>query len=332
MQVKVDREWRLEIRRHHTSVHLLQYSLREIVGPDVVQAGSWVGPERMRFDFRSSGGALSAAQRAEVSQCINRIIRDDSPVETFELPIEEARKRGALAMAGESYGEVVRVLQAGPSLELCGGTHAHRTGELGLFVLLSESSIGSGIRRIEGLVSQAAERFVIQQQQQLAALSAQLVVRPEEVVERVHRLGQELRERERELAEVRQRNANMQARDLASQAETIGPFQYIAVYLEDAATESLKELANALASRLQPEPYVLVLMGSDQGRLALLVVANQAAVQQGAHAGNLLRSIVPLVGGKGGGSATQAQGGGSISAGVAEAMQAAHGALRAMVQ
>ena len=129
--------WRREIRRHHTSAHLLQRALREVLGDDVAQAGSWVGTDRMRFDFRWSAGALSPDQRHEVAHRVNRMIRDDSPLQTRELPLDEAKQTGAVWMFGEKYGELVRVVQAGPSVEFCGGTHAHSTGELGLFVILN---------------------------------------------------------------------------------------------------------------------------------------------------------------------------------------------------
>ncbi|MGC8484945.1 MAG: alanine--tRNA ligase, partial [Candidatus Baltobacteraceae bacterium] len=170
--------WRREIRRHHTSAHLLQRALREVLGDDVAQAGSWVGIDRMRFDFRWSAGALSPEQRREVAHRVNRMIRDDSPLQTRELPLDEAKQTGAVWMFGEKYGERVRVVQAGPSIEFCGGTHAHSTGELGLFVLLNESSIGSGVRRIESCVSESAEQFVTKQQDMVAAISGALATNP----------------------------------------------------------------------------------------------------------------------------------------------------------
>ena len=154
--------WRREIRRHHTSAHLLQRALKDVLGDEVNQAGSWVGIDRMRFDFRWPQGALTPEQRRAVAHRVNEMIRDDSHLVTRVLPLEEARKTGAIWMAGEKYGDMIRVVQAGPSVEFCGGTHSHSTGELGMFVILSESSIGSGIRRIESCVSAAAEEYVEQ--------------------------------------------------------------------------------------------------------------------------------------------------------------------------
>ena len=138
----VSAEWRREIRRHHTSAHLLQRALKDVLGDEVTQAGSWVGIDRMRFDFRSPGGGLSPEQKRDVARRVNEMIRDDTPLETRVLGIEEARASGAIMMFGEKYGDRVRVVKAGPSVEFCGGTHAHSTGELGMFVILNEFSDG----------------------------------------------------------------------------------------------------------------------------------------------------------------------------------------------
>ena len=137
----------------------LQRALKDVLGEEVKQAGSWVGIDRMRFDFRWPRGALTPEQKREIAHRVNEMIRDDSHLVTRVLPLEEAKQTGAIWMAGEKYGELIRVVQAGPSVEFCGGTHSHSTGELGMFVILSEFSIGSGIRRIESCVSDAAEEY-----------------------------------------------------------------------------------------------------------------------------------------------------------------------------
>jgi alanyl-tRNA synthetase len=182
VHTRVYPEWREEIRRHHTSAHLLQRALKDVLGEDVGQAGSWVGIDRMRFDFRSPVGALSAEQKRAVTQRVNTLIREDHHLVTRELPIEEAKATGAVTMAGEKYGDVVRVVQAGPSVEFCGGTHAHSTGELGMFVLIAESSIGAGVRRIEGAVSRAAEAIVERTSDTVTQLAETLATKPDDVV------------------------------------------------------------------------------------------------------------------------------------------------------
>ncbi len=309
LETQVDPLWRAEIRRHHTSAHLLQYALRSVLGDEVVQAGSWVGPQRMRFDFRAPNGALSAEQKQQVSSCVNQLIRENFPVVTEELSLEEARKSGALFLAGEAYGEKVRVLRAGPSVEFCGGTHAHATGELGQFVLLSEASIGSGVRRIEALVSLAAEEYVAKQLGLLQQLGASLTVRPEEVPERVQRLQGDLRGLERELADLRQELAGQEAQGFLARAEVIGGCTFVPVQIErDVA--GVKQLGQALRSRVQGAAVIAV-AGVEAGRVTLLVLASDEAVKRGVHAGNVLKAALVHLDGKGGGGAGQAQGAGT---------------------
>jgi alanyl-tRNA synthetase len=316
----VSPEWRAEIRRHHTSAHLLQRALKDVLGEDVVQAGSWVGVDRMRFDFRSPSGALSPQQRRAVTQRVNELIRDDFHQTMRELPIAEAKETGAITMAGEKYGERVRVVQFGPSVEFCGGTHAHTTGELGLFVMLSESSIGSGVRRIEAVVSKAAESYVEAQQETIATLGEALAAKPDELVERVERLQTDVRELQKALAEIKARLAAGDAATYVAQAEEIGGVRVVAAVVPEANAEALRALGNAIRSRLPSG--VVALVGTDGGTASLFVSASDDAVRAGVHAGNLVRAAAPLVGGKGGGAPAQARGGGKDPSGAAAALGA----------
>ena len=316
----VDPRWREEIRRHHTSAHLLQRALKDVLGDEVVQAGSWVGVDRMRFDFRSPGGALSAQQKRAVAEHVNELIRADHHQEMRELPIEEAKASGAITMAGEKYGERVRVVGFGPAVEFCGGTHAHTTGELGMFVLLSESSIGSGVRRIEGIVSKAAERYCEQQQETLAALGEALSAKPDELVERVERLQSEVRELQKEISEIKARLAAADAATYADRAERIGPVRAVLAVVREADAAALRALGNAIRSRLRSG--VVALVGTDGETASLFVSASDDAVKAGVHAGNLVKAAAPLVAGKGGGAPAQAQGGGKDPSGAEAALAA----------
>ena len=215
-------EWRREIRRHHTSAHLLQRALKDVLGDDVTQAGSWVGIDRMRFDFRWPHGALELAQKHEIARRVNEMIRDDTPLETRVLPIEEARASGAIMMFGEKYGDKVRVVQAGPSVEFCGGTHSHSTGELGLFVMLSEFSIGSGIRRIESCVSKTAEEYVERQQDLVGTLATALATSPEELGERIEKIQNEVKELQNAIGALRARLAAADAQSYVEKVERQG--------------------------------------------------------------------------------------------------------------
>jgi alanyl-tRNA synthetase len=318
-------KWREEIRRHHTSAHLLQRALKDVLGDDVVQAGSWVGFDRMRFDFRSPSGALTLAQKRAVTQRVNELIRDDHHQQMNELPIEEAKATGAVTMAGEKYGDRVRVVAFGPAVEFCGGTHAHTTGELGMFVLLSEGSIGSGVRRIEGIVSKAAERYIEQQQDTLATLSEALSAKPDELVERVERLQTDVRDLQKAMADIKARLASADAATYADAAETVGATRAVLAVVREANAEALRTLGNAIRSRLRSG--VVALVGTDGDSASLFVSASDDAVKAGAHAGNLVKAAAPLVGGKGGGAAAQAQGGGKDPAGA----DAALAAMRALL-
>jgi alanyl-tRNA synthetase len=323
-------EWRAEIRRHHTSAHLLQHALREVLGNEVVQAGSWVGVDRMRFDFRSPGGALTAEQKRRVVQRINELIRLDYHLETRELPIDEALASGAISMAGEAYGTLVRVVSAGPSVEFCGGTHAHSTGELGLFVLIAESSIGAGVRRIEGAVSRAAEAIVERTSDTVAQLAETLATKPDDVLERVARMQLEAREAQKALADLRARLAATDAQTYVDEATAIGAHRVVAAVVREADAAALRALAGAIRAKL---PHgVVVLVGTDGESASISVTASEDAVAAGAHAGNLVKAAVAKLDGKGGGAPAQAQGGGRNAAGAESALATAVDALRAALQ
>ncbi|HYL27334.1 MAG TPA: alanine--tRNA ligase, partial [Candidatus Nitrosotalea sp.] len=312
--------WRREIRRHHTSAHLLQRALKDVLGEEVNQAGSWVGIDRMRFDFRWPGGALSSEQKRAVAHRVNEMIRDDAHLVTRVLPLEEAKKTGAVWMAGENYGEQIRVVQAGPSLEFCGGTHSHSTGELGMFVILSESSIGSGIRRIESCVSDAAEEHVGRQSDLIGSLSASLATSPDELRERVERMQRDVKDLQTALGQLRAQLASNEAASYVEKAERRGDRIFVGGVVHEANAEGLRHLSNAIRSRLRSG--VVALAGIDNGRVNLLVSASDDLVKSGVHAGNLVKLAAPFISGKGGGQAAAAQGGGTDATGADDAVRA----------
>jgi alanyl-tRNA synthetase len=237
----------------------------------------------------------------------------------------EAAASGAISMAGEKYGERVRVVHFGPAVEFCGGTHANTTGELGLFMILSESSIGSGIRRIEAVVSKAAEAFALDQQELVASLAEQLSAKPAELGERVERLQSDVRDLQKSLAEIKARLASADAAAYVERAQTIGATRLVAAVVHEASAEALKALGAAIRQRFPNG--VIALAGVDGPSVSLLVTASEDATKAGIHAGNLLRAAAPLVEGKGGGQAAQAQGGGKNPAGAQAALDAIRSAL-----
>ena len=314
----VDPVWREEIRRHHTSAHLLQRALKDVLGEEVAQAGSWVGIDRMRFDFRWPGGALTSAQQDAVARRVNELIREDHHLVTRELPIEEAKKTGAYFMAGEKYGELVRVVQAGPSVEFCGGTHAHATGELGMFIIISESSIGSGIRRIESVVSKAAEAYVQQQQHLVETLSERLSTKPDELIERVGKMQSEIRDLQKSVGDLKSRFAASQAQETVPERLPNG-YRIVLAELQDASSDDLRSVVNAVRQR--NADVVIAVTGTSGDRVNMVVSVPEALTAKGLRAGDLMKIAAPHIGGKGGGGPTQAQGGGTNPAGAPAALQ-----------
>jgi alanyl-tRNA synthetase len=324
----VDPAWREEIRRHHTSAHLLQRALKDVLGDEVAQAGSWVGVDRMRFDFRSPSGALSPQQKRDVVARVNAMIRDDHHQVMNEMTPAKASATGAISMAGEKYGDRVRVVHFGPSVEFCGGTHAITTGELGLFLILSESSIGSGVRRIEAVVSKAAEAYVLDQQDLVGTLAETLSAKPAELSERVERLQTDARDLQKALADLKARLASADAASYAERAEDVGGKPFVAAVVADANAEALKHLGAAIRQRLPSG--VVALAGTEGETVSLAVWVSEDLVRSGVHAGNLLKLAAPLVAGRGGGQPGYAQGGGRNPAGAPAALAAVRGFLESM--
>ncbi|HVR47631.1 MAG TPA: alanine--tRNA ligase [Candidatus Binatia bacterium] len=317
--------WRREIRRHHTSAHLLQRALKDALGEEVNQAGSWVGIDRMRFDFRWPGGALTPEQKRDVAHRVNEMIRDDAHLVTRVLRLEEAKKTGAIWMAGEKYGDLIRVVQAGPSIEFCGGTHSHSTGELGMFVILSEFSIGSGIRRIESCVSEAAEEYVAKQSELIGTLASSLASAPDELSDRVEKMQRDVKDLQTALGQLRAKLAAADAQSYVDNAQRNGDRAFVGAVVHEADGEALRHLGNAIRARLRSG--VVALAGVDSGRVSLLVSASDDLVKAGVHAGNLVKLAAPLVSGKGGGQAAQAQGGGTDAGGAEAALSAIRDAV-----
>ena len=223
-------------------------------------------------------------------------------------------------MAGEKYGENIRVVAAGPSIEFCGGTHAHSTGELGMFLILSEFSVGSGIRRIESCVSQAAENAVAKQGDLVGDLSAALATTPDELGDRIEKLQREIKDLQTSVGQMKARLASADAQAYLDKTERNGERAFIGAVVPEANGDALRHLSSAIRSRMPSG--VIALAGVDNGTVNLLVSASDDLVKAGVHAGNLVKLAAPLVGGKGGGAPGQAQGGGKDAAGAEAAVRA----------
>ncbi len=313
----VDHEARSATRRNHSATHLLHWALRTVLGEQATQKGSLVGPDRLRFDF-SHGRAVSADELLRIEALVNAKVLGNAPVLTEVLPIAEARARGAVAMFGEKYGEVVRVLtMTQDSVELCGGTHARALGEIGLFKVVSEAGIAAGVRRIEAVTGANALGYVQRLEAQLRAAATTLKTSPAELGEKLDKLVQGARALERELADTKRKLAmggggggeGQSGLDgLAARAETRGFGKVVAARVDAPDGAVLREMAEKLRDKLGES---IVLLGSVNGPKAQLVLTVSKALSARFKAGDLIRPVAAIVGGSGGGRPDMAQAGGT---------------------
>ncbi|HEY6500808.1 MAG TPA: alanine--tRNA ligase [Streptosporangiaceae bacterium] len=328
---EIDVERRRAISRSHTATHLVHRALRGALGDAAAQAGSENAPGRLRFDF-TSPGAVPRSVLNETEDEVNQVLINDLDVRAFHTSIDEARSMGALALFGEKYGNEVRVVEVGDySRELCGGTHVAHSGQLGLIKLLSESSIGSGVRRVEALVGIDAFRFLAKENILVSQLSEQLKTRREELPERVSSLVTRLREAERELQRVRSAQLLEVAGDLAARPEDVGGVALVAHRAPDGTdADSLRELALDIRGRIPGEhPAVVMVVGVPSDRPVVVVAANEAARDRKLAAGALVGVAARALGGGGGGKPDVAQGGGAPLGGDGDGrINAAFGAVR----
>ena len=317
---EVDVERRRAVSRAHTATHLVHKALRAALGEQATQAGSLNAPGRFRFDFASTS-AVPASVLADVEQEINEIALADLEVRAFVTTQEQARRIGAMALFGEKYGDAVRVVEVGDyARELCGGTHAARSGQLGIVKLLSEGSIGSGVRRVEGLVGLDAYTYLAREQVLLSQLAATLKVPSMEVADRVAATLTRLRDVEKELAGLRAGAVLQQAGAFAAAAVDVGGVAYAGIEAPAGTSGDLvRQLALEVRGRLTGPAVVLVAAGGD--RVTLVAAVNEAGRERGLSANAVLREAAPAVGGKGGGKDDVAQGGGTDATGIAEALR-----------
>jgi alanyl-tRNA synthetase len=326
----VDPAWRREIRRHHTVTHLLQRALKDVAGDGVAQRGSAVFPDRTRFDFDSPVGALGKEQRAQVAARVNDLIRADHHLSVEVMPFAEAAGRGAVFMQGERYGDIVRVVQFGPSVELCGGTHVASTGEIGHFVLLSESAIGAGIRRVEGLVSVAADAYVNRVRDAAEDAGSQLTATIEQLPESVAKLARERKELEKKIAALQAQIAGARASEYLSLAQDVDGVRYLAVRAAADDGVNAKDLADSIRAKFGSG--VLAVAGAENGKVALVVTVSADLVQRGLSAKDVFGAIAPHVGAKGGGGPAMAQGAGKNGAGIDAGFAAVPPVIRAALR
>ena len=322
------------IRRNHTATHLLDAALKKVLGDHVNQAGSLVAPDRMRFDF-THFEALTKDELDRIEGMVNAEIFAAKPVVTQIMSIEDAKAAGAVALFGEKYGDVVRVVSAGAedapfSRELCGGTHARNTADLGLFKIISESSVGSNSRRIEAVTSMGAIEYVDERLAQLDEVAAALKVRPSAVADRVEQLQQDLRAANHKLEAALTGAGSNQVAEALKSAVQLNGYSCVIAKLEGLSGKELRSAWDGIRDASDGQPVACVIASATaDGKVSLLAGATDSAVAAGFSAGDIVKEIAELVGGRGGGKPAMAQAGGSNAAGIDAALEAARTKLGA---
>ena len=307
VELEVDGERRDAIRRNHSATHLLHWALRTVLGAHVTQKGSLVAPDRLRFDF-SHFAPLTREERQQVEDLVNARVRANLPAQTEVLPIAEAKKAGAIAFFGEKYGDTVRILTMGESKEFCGGTHVARTGDIAFFTITEETGVAQGVRRIEAVTGAGAAAYVRKLEHELAAAGELLRAGPFEISARVGKLQAEARERDKEIDRLKRKLASGGGRDLVSEARDIGGVRALATRADVADPKALREVADQLRDKLRSG--VVVLAGVEGDKIALVSMVTPDLTDR-YNAGKIVGEVAKQLGGKGGGRADMAQGGGS---------------------
>ncbi len=309
VEARVNEEERRATALNHTATHLLHAALREILGPHVKQAGSLVSPQRFRFDF-SHFAQVDAETLKEVEQHVNRTIRENLPLSTSILPRDEAMKTGAMAIFEERYGDSVRLVKVGDgvSMELCGGTHTRRTGDVGLFKIVSESAVGANVRRIEALTGKAALEYVQNQEFEFREASALLKTSPEQLRDRIDKLLKEQRQRDREIETLKSRLLSAQSEDLLSGVKEIKGARVLVREVQADSPKDLRDFADRFKEKL--DSGIIVLGARKDDKAMLLCMVTKDLVNR-FKAGEIISRLSEMLGGKGGGRPDMAQGGGS---------------------
>ncbi|MEG4332826.1 alanine--tRNA ligase [Microcoleus sp. AT9_A2] len=323
---KIDNSGRRRIQANHTATHLLQSALRKIVDDSISQAGSLVSSERLRFDFNSPR-AVTAEELQKIEDLINSWIAEAHAAEVAEMPIALAREKGATAMFGEKYGDVVRVIDfPGVSMELCGGTHVSNTAEIGLFKIVSEAGVAAGTRRIEAVSGQAVLDYLNVRDKVVRDLGDRFKAKPEELPNRITNLQNELKDTQKHLAAVKSELAIAKSDQLLSAAEELGEFKIIVAQLGDVDTEALKTAAERLQQKLGNAAVVLASI-PEPDKVSLVAAFSPEVNKKGLQAGKFIGGIAQICGGKGGGRPNLAQAGGRDASKLQEALESARNQL-----
>lgn len=333
VHAQIDVEKREATRRNHTAAHLLQAALRKHLGSHVEQAGQLVNSEEMRFDF-THFSALSGDELKAIEREVNEVILKGIPVETREMPIEEAKKLGAMALFGEKYGDVVRVVSAGDfSVELCGGTHADNTAKLGLFKIVSESSVAAGIRRITAVTGFGVLKHIENDERIMqSAAAAMKLGNVAELDKRAATLATEVKAKDRELAELRSEISALKAGSLMDSARQVGGVRLITAEVEVSNPGELRSMCDTARDNGADIVAVFAGINKEKGTLNFACACGADAIKLGAHAGNIVRETAKIAGGSGGGKPDSAMAGAKDASKADEALAAVDSIVSAMLK
>ena len=318
VHVTIDLAKRMATARNHSTTHLLQKALREVLGSHIEQAGSSVDENRLRFDF-SHFEAVSPEQLQEVENKVNAAILAAYPVDIKNMSINDAKKQGAMALFNEKYGDTVRVVNMGGySIELCGGCHLTNTAQAGLCKIISESGVAAGVRRIEAVTGEGVLRYIEEKNSIIANTAAALKTTEGELVHRAEAVANENREQQRKLEQAAAQMANAKANDIMSNAKKIGDLTVVIAQLDGATIDSLRKTGDAIKEKTPMS--VCVFAANTDGKVSFIAMASADAVKAGVHCGKIIKEITAVAGGSGGGKPDSAQGGGKDAAKIAEAL------------
>jgi alanyl-tRNA synthetase len=318
LKLKVKPETRNSTALNHTATHLLQAALRKLLGNHVKQAGSLVAPDRFRFDY-THFSPLTEEEIDRVEEVVNARIRENLEVQTSFIPYKEALQKGAMALFGEKYGDIVRLVQVDDvSAELCGGTHTRRSGDIGIFKIISEIGVASGVRRIEAVTGEQAWKLLKRQESELRAISSAVKAKPGEVAEKVRRILKQQRETEKAYEALQAKISSGQTKDLTSSVRNIKGIQVLSTLVEARDPKTLRETADRLKDRLRSG--IILLGAKGDGKVMLLCVVTPDLADK-FPAQKLVKEVAKYVGGTGGGRADMAQAGGTNMEGLSQALE-----------
>lgn len=332
VHAEVNRSVREATMRNHTAAHLLQAALRKILGTHVEQAGQLVNSEAVRFDF-THFSALSADELRKVENTVNEVIMSAVPVVISEMPIDEAKKLGAMALFGEKYGDIVRVVKADDfSVEFCGGTHVKNTGSIGLFKIVSESSVASGVRRIEAVTGNNVMKYIDKSNELIAETAKNLkLTNYHELASRAAALSAELKEKEREISSLEAEIAASKTADLMKDAKQIGGVRLVTADIGEAGADALRSLCDKALESGDDIIAVFAGKNAEKGTASFACRVGKKAIECGAHAGNIVREVARVAGGAGGGKPDSAMAGAKDVSKIPEALKKASEIVSAML-